>query len=371
MKNWLFVLLTVLVITSYQAKAKNDLEISSHTIESKQANASLKFKVALPWGYDKNKAYPVLYTTAGGSRFNSLTYQLDWLSHVAMGPMPQFIVVNVPQVTVPSDMHPKFVAASGIANELQLTVLAQEVMPYIEEHFLTQGFNLLEGYSSNGNFVLHTFLTKRALFDGYLVHSPVLELDKSGLVGKLSNLETKNLENTPPLYLSLGPFTGNKPLYEKISSHLNHHPAFKFEDLSQHNFLSVATISMVNSAEWLFADLSPDVGEFVEGGIASVKRYYKKLTLKYKKAMDSSDTLINLSFYYANHDNKNKALDTISTLVNEHPDNVYYLTRKALIHKKIGQLEESKQSFTIAEDLATKANNQDALSYIKGELAKL
>mgnify|MGYP000141181001 CR=1 FL=1 len=372
MTNWLLVTITLVAATlGFQTRAEDGINISSHTLASKVADSSLNFKVALPWGYDKNKPYPVLYTTAGGSRFDSFVHQVDWLSHVAMGPMPQFIIVNVPKVTVPSDMHPKFIAASGIANKLQLAVLAQEVMPYIEENYQTQGFNLLEGYSSNGNFVLHTYLEKPVLFDGYLAHSPALGLDKTHLVKKLTSLKPADLADQPPFYLSLGPFAENKPIFERIKASLRQSTNLQLEDFSQHNFLSVATISMNNGAEWLFSDLQPKVAQFAEGGSDAVTAYYHKLEHKYKKAMDASNTLIDLSFHYAEQGSKDKAVATINTLVEAHPNNVYYLTRRAAIHKQLGQTEASRQSLYQAEKLAAKANNEDAISYIKGELAKL
>ncbi len=369
MRNWLLVLLALLAYAN-QTIANDKIMFQKHIIESNKTKSSLEFTVALPLGYDKTKSYPVIYTTAGRSRFKSLVHQIDWLSHVSMGPMPQFMVVNIPQVTVPSDMHPKFVSASGIANELQLSVLMTDVLPYVEKTFNTQDFRLLEGYSSNGNFVLHTYTSNNALFDGYFAYSPALELDKSGLVNKLNDIEHSALKNYAPLYLSLGPFTGNKALFKAIESGFQNSTNKKFEDFSKHNFLSVATLSVNNSFEWFFSDLSPVAAEFAEGGRQAVQAHYTKLKQKYKKPMDATNTLINLSFHYANSDNKVQALETINAVVESDPDNVYYLTRKALILKKVGDSKQSQQNFLLAKSLATKTNNDDALSYIKGELSK-
>ena len=371
MKQMMLALTLILVAWVNKTNAYEGINISTHKIESKEADSILEFKIALPWGYDKTKAYPVMYTTAGGSRFEYLVHQVDWLSHVAMGPMPQFIIVNVPQVTVPSDLHPKFVAASGVANKLQFSVIEKELIPYINKSFKTQGFNLLEGYSSNGNFVLHTYLEKAELFDGYLVHSPALELDKSGLVEKFNKLNANATNEFPSLYLSLGPFESNKPLFEKIKSKLEYSNKIVFADLSDHNFLSVATLSLNNSVEWTFSDLSPNVQDFEIGGIESVNAYYSKLEKKYNKAMDSSSTIIDLSFHYANKKNNIKALETIDALISSAPENVYYLTRKASVQKLIGKVDGSKQTLMLAQEIATKNKNDDALSYIKGELSKL
>lgn len=363
------ILILLLMALALQARV-SAIEIQTHSLLSQKASSTLNFKVALPSGFNNKKAYPVLYTTAGGSRFNSFVHQVNWLSHVTMGPLPQFIIVNVPQVTVESDMHPKYVAASGIANTLQLAVLEHEILPFIEAHFKTEDFRLLEGYSSNGNFVFYTYLTRNTLFDGYFVHSPALELDQSGLITQSNNshLLTKNAK---PMYLSLGPFVNNRALFQTIQANLSKVKSARFEDLSQHNFLSVATVSLNASIEWFFADLSPDLALFTAQGLPSVKAYYQELELKYKKPIDASTSLIDLSFYYAQHGQAQQALDVIDVVIKGQPNSVFYLTRKALILKTLGQIVQSKDAFEQAKIVAFKNQDQDALSFINGELAKL
>ena len=82
MKQMMLALTLILVAWVNKTNAYEGINISTHKIESKEADSILEFKIALPWGYDKTKAYPVMYTTAGGSRFEYLVHQVDWLSHV-------------------------------------------------------------------------------------------------------------------------------------------------------------------------------------------------------------------------------------------------------------------------------------------------
>ena len=363
--------LCLLVSVAGQAKQTDGISILSHTLDSQVANETLTVKVALPYGFDKPRAYPVLYTTAGGSRFDALVHQVDWLSHVAMGPMPQFIVVNIPQVSVKTDMHPKFIAASGITNKRQLNLLVKELQPFIDNKYVTQGFNVLEGFSSNANFLLYAYLEQAPNIHGYLVHSPALELDQSKLVERLTALSITEVAARAPLYLSVGPFVNNMPLYQKIKGNMQVSENAAFADLSQHNFLSVATLSLNNSVEWLFSDLTPEVMQFAEGGVSAVKAYYGALAKKYNKPMDDSNTILNLSFYYADNGKPQQAISTIDTLITASPDNIYFLTRKAAIYQKLANMLQAKEVFLKAKLLAKQANNQDALSFINGELAKL
>ncbi len=366
--QWAFVILSTLLAMPSWA----NIETKEHQLDSTLAKQSLKIKVVLPYGYDASKTYPVMYTTSGATRLEVLTHHIDWLSHVAMGPMPQMILVRIPAIDVESDLHPKDVAASGIANKLQLQVLQHEVMPLIDKRYKTQGFNIIEGFSSNGNFPLYVYLTEPSLFQGYIVASPALELDKSGLVTGLVNSKITDVYNNTWLSLSLGPFESNKPLFNKIKQAFDDQSRqVQFSDFSKMNFLSVATLSFDNAVGWLFSDLSPSAAQFAQTGAKGVEDYYKRLAVKYNKEHDANSTLISLSFYYAEQKQFDRALKVINDVHTRSPSNVYYMTRKAKIESLAGKMAESKRTLLKAQKHAQKANNQDALSYIKGQLSLL
>ena len=371
----LFILLIACLLNSLaHAKEQQSKGVKTikHQFKSKAAKQTISFNVILPWAYNKKQKYPVLYTTSGGSRIDMLTYQTDWLSHVEMGPMPAMIIVQLPQLDVESTLHPKFVSASGVASPLTLNVLKNELIPFIDKTYLANDFKVLEGYSSNGNFVLYAFEQSPTLFNGFIASSPALELDKSGLVERLPKLKYSDQYQDRFLYLSLGSFVNNAPLFENIKANFTQQ-AFhaRFANYSQYNFLSVASLSLTDAMEYLFADKTPEIAQFANSGRQSVIVYFEKLSEKYQQTLSPNPSLIDLSFYYVEHKQGEKAVSTMQYLVNSHPENTFYLSRLAKVYEQLGETEKSRLTLQQGVKLATKLNNEDALTYFKGELSKL
>ena len=371
----LFIFLLACLLNSLahaQEQQSKGVKTIKHQFQSKAVKQTISFDVILPWGYDKNQKYPVLYTTSGGSRIDMLTYQTDWLSHVEMGPMPAMIIVQLPQLEVESTLHPKFVSASGVANPVTLNVLKNELIPFIDKTYLTYDYKVLEGYSSNGNFVLYAFEQSPTLFNGFIASSPALELDKSGLVERLSKLRYSENYHDRFFYLSLGPFENNALLFESIKANLSQQKFHaRFANYSQYNFLSVGSLSLTDAMEHLFADKHPNSAQFANTGRQGVIDYFKKLSQKYQQFISPNPSLIDLSFYYVERNEGEKAVSTMQYLVNTHPDNTFYLSRLAKVYEQLGETEKSRLTFQQGILLATKLSNDDALSYFKGELSKL
>lgn len=371
----LFIFLLACLLNSLahaQEQQSKGVKTIKHQFKSKAAKQIISFNVVLPWGYDKNQKYPVLYTTSGSSRIDMLTYQTDWLSHAEMGPMPAMIIVQLPQLEVESTLHPKFVSASGVANPITLNVLKNELIPFIDKTYLTYDYKVLEGYSSNGNFVLYAFEQSPTLFNGFIASSPALELDKSGLVERLSKLRYSENYHDRFFYLSLGSFVNNAPLFENIKANFSQQ-AFhaRFANYSYYNFLSVGSLSLTDAMEHLFADKHPDITQFANTGRQGVIDYFKKRSLKYQQTLSPNSSLIDLSFYYVEHNQGEKAVSTMQYLVDTHPDNTFYLSRLAKVYEQLGKTEKSRLTLQQGIKLATKLNNEDALTYFKGELSKL
>ena len=355
-----------------QDSQKKGIKTITHQFESKAANQLISFDVILPWGYNKNKKYPVLYTTSGDSRIDLLTYQTDWLSHVEMGPMPAMIIVQIPQIKVESSLHPKFIAASGVANEQTMSLLKSELIPYVERTYLTYNYRVLEGFSSNGNFVLYAFKQAPELFNGFIASSPALELDKSNLVSDITELKYSSEYQDRLLYLSLGPFSNNALLFEKITTQLNQQNFHtQFANYSQYNFLSVASLSFTDAMEYLFADKTPNVAQFANKGRLGVISYFKKLSKKYQQTLSPNPSLIELSFYYLEVNEPQKAISTMQHLIKTHPENTFYLGRLAKIYNELGEIKKRKNILQQGLQLAMKHKNEDAMNYFKGELDTL
>ena len=130
---------------------------------------------------------------------------------------------------------------------------------------------------------------------------------------------------------------------------------------------------LASTSHNLLDDILSSTGnqQFANAGRQSVIAYFKKLSEKYQQTLSPNPSLIDLSFYYVAHKQGEKAVSTMQYLVNSHPENTFYLSRLAKVYEQLGETEKSLLTLQQGVKLATKLNNEDALTYFKGELSKL
>lgn len=350
-------------------------ETTQFTVNSKLTDQELTVRLYLPSSYDEklDKHYPVLLTTVGESREQMLVEQVKWLSHVSFAPIPEVIQVVLPHIDLEHTTD-KFGKASGKADKVIADVLVKEVLPALDKKFRTTGFRIVEGFSSFGNFPLYLLRHYSSDFNAFFIFSPALELDESGLVESFSSEWRLSSERQHFVYLSLGTFTGNRPLYEKLTGSLakfqkNNSLDFVHADLSKDNYLSGPNIGLVKASQALFADLQPKYEQFHQTGREGVKKYFNALSEKYLEQINLANKLVSLSFSYANSKMFSKAISTMQSVVAENESDVLYRIRLAQILIRAGEQERALATLSKAKELAKVSNDEEAISFI-GQLAQ-
>ncbi len=345
------------------------------TITSYIAKQDLTFHITLPQSYQNEgtERYPALYTTSGKSRLEVLKTQVSWLSHVGFAPLPQVFFISLPSIEAD-----KFTNASGSLYSLTTQVYEKEIIPYIEKHYRTQSYRIIEGFSSNANQLLSIFIDNPQLFNAYFIFSPALNLDKSGLVEKLIAQKADSRYQYRSLYLSLGSFEENKPIFERIQSHLTTWSAASItglelitEDLSKRNYLSSPVVGLTNAAEKIFSDRQPAAEFFVKTGVVGVEQHFNKLHQKYGYQLDPSNTIVDLGFYYAKIKQFEKAEEALNTVIKKSPENIIFLIRLAEIQQQGSKKEQAKATLKIALKQAKSQKDAEAINYIQSRLTSL
>jgi predicted alpha/beta superfamily hydrolase len=170
-----------------------------HTIKSAVLAEDREILVHLPENYDKSKmTYPVLYRLDGNvyqlletvSIVNRLTY-VDEIT-------PELIIVSIVNMDRNSNMWPvntKYYPEPAIPGAGRfLSFIGEELIPYIDSKFRTNGERTICGQSLSGMFVLYALLEKPELFDSYLAASGGFP-GSEDYFKKLAASSLKELEN--------------------------------------------------------------------------------------------------------------------------------------------------------------------------------
>lgn len=177
-----------------------------HIIASKALNEEQKITVFLPENYDKNpqRRYPVLYLLDGKyyKKFAQAVitaFYSDWL-------IPETIVVAIENEDRIRDYTPsphETRKGTGGAGAF-LEYLEKELLPFIDSHYQTSDFRILNGHSLGGLFSLYALHTRPRLFTAHFALSPSLHWGNKATVKNLKSYLSSQQELNQFLYINLG-----------------------------------------------------------------------------------------------------------------------------------------------------------------------
>lgn len=184
----------------------------SFVIASGVMGQDREINVWLPPGYhDSARAYPVLYLLDGG--VNQDFHHITGLAQLGtiVGTTTDFIVVGVAtkdrrnELAFTAEHDPGLIAdypTHGQSGRFR-RFIADEVMPFINAAYRTDGDDAVMGESLAGLFVVETFLRQPTLFDRYIAISPSLWWDKGALADEAPALLAAQPPTGTILWLSV------------------------------------------------------------------------------------------------------------------------------------------------------------------------
>jgi predicted alpha/beta superfamily hydrolase len=196
--------LCLIVVIFYQLTgiSAQDNPLINDSIFSKVLNEERSMRIILPDTYKpgSSERYEVIYLTDG-----------EWVSELfpfiyrfAKGEnyVPPIIIVAVPNTYINKanqrdrDFLPVHVdnpPISGGADKF-IAFLKDELIPYIDKNYPTNGTNSLYGHSYGGLFVMYTLLTQPQLFQTYYSTDPPMGWNNDFVI----RLASEKLEKLPP-----------------------------------------------------------------------------------------------------------------------------------------------------------------------------
>lgn len=177
----LLALLFLLLLPAASAQAGPTAEIV--TLRSKAMGEERTINIYVPPGYaGGKKRYPVIYMTDGGMRegFAPMAMLVD--DGIAAGTTGDVIVVGIAQ----KDRNRELAPSKGSAGFRRFII--DEVKPWIEANYRTDGHDAISGGSFGGLFVVYTLLHEPQAFDDYIAVSPSLWWNGGALVANAPKL---------------------------------------------------------------------------------------------------------------------------------------------------------------------------------------
>lgn len=163
--------------------------------------------VYLPEGYLENdRSYPVLYFLDGQIE----TFMMNAVAaadHLAgAGRAPELIVVGVHATDSRRDYFPyplERIPGSGGAPQF-LKALADEIVPWFDGHYRTNGFSILSGGSNAGLFTSWASLARPESFSAYLAPSLSIGWCKDSMIALAEKCLNDPAYPCPTLYMNYG-----------------------------------------------------------------------------------------------------------------------------------------------------------------------
>jgi len=202
-KNVFTLLLTFsLILFSQTFSYAQDHVVLSDSIYSDILKEERSIKVLLPDTYKpgSGEKYEVIYLTDGEWAMGTFSFVYKFAQSENF--VPPAIIVAVPNRYINTanqrdrDFLPVHVpqpAISGGAGNF-LSFFKNELIPYIDKTYPTNGTNSLYGHSYGGLFVLYALLSEPQLFGSYYATDPPFRFNDDYLI----KMASKELENLPP-----------------------------------------------------------------------------------------------------------------------------------------------------------------------------
>lgn len=197
-----------------------------HTLHSESLQEDRTLNILLPLEYDAAKSYPVLYLLDGSLHEDFLHICGLFQFFNLQFQIPEFIIVGIANV----DRKRDFTHHTDMEEMLQdiptgghsaafIQFLEEELQPFIEATYSTNGTKYLIGQSLGGLLATELLLKKADLFTHYLIVSPSLWWDDESMLKQAPTLLTQQQFKDLYVYLSVG--KGEHPIMRRDAKKLN------------------------------------------------------------------------------------------------------------------------------------------------------
>ncbi|OEJ99829.1 alpha/beta hydrolase-fold protein [Roseivirga misakiensis] len=166
----------LLLLNSFVAFAQNgNIEVNTYryitdSIYSDYLQDYRTVKIYLPEGYTEDSKYPVIYTLDGEWLFEPTTTEVKKL--IDFDVLPKSIVVGIFHKNRNQDLEVTWKTGQFKSKSNQFyKFLTLELVPKLDDHYATSGFNTLIGHSNSATFSAKVLTEEKQPFRGFIALS--------------------------------------------------------------------------------------------------------------------------------------------------------------------------------------------------------
>jgi predicted alpha/beta superfamily hydrolase len=320
-------------------------------IDSKILGEKRRVWVHLPESYHRSEqTYPVLYKCDALDISMFAARVGDLYLPFRRGYMPQIMIVSIENTDRNRDMFP----AKGTREDITpgadkfLKFISEELVPFIENNYRTDGFKILMGESNSAMFAVYAFLENPAAFNGYVAASPELDWCPEFFVD-LAHESFKSRDfSRRPLFMIHGARDNDRVLesvprfVETLEKEAPKTLEWKLAVLEDGGH--VPPSSMVDGLTYIFDGYRLPEG-LAEQGLEAIRQYYAGY-LK-KKGYDfriPARALNDLAMNLMRQDKPDEALEIYQTVMSDYKEKDMLVTamlRAGGIYASKGMIEEA------------------------------
>jgi len=302
--------------------------------------------------------YPVMYLLDGAAHFHHVSGIVQFLS--GHGSIPEMIVVAVENVDRTRDFSPSHVdkwPTTGGAEKF-IHFLREELMPFVNNNFRTQPYELLVGHSFGGTFATYALINDPDLFKAYIAISPYLMYDDAFMVQQAKKKLPKSFNNDVNFYMTVG----NEPDYfetlAEFQKVINERSPKGLEltylKMENENHGTTPHMSIYNGLESIYSGWRLPKDAFSKGLVA-VDDHYKLLSKKYGYTIETPEYTINaLGYYLMNNENVDKAIAVFKENVDRFPKSANVYDSLGEAYENNNEFKKAEKNYKIAVDYARK-----------------
>ncbi|MBG9999877.1 alpha/beta hydrolase [Pseudoalteromonas sp. NSLLW24] len=383
MKLLLSLVLILTFSTPFLSHAKTnttDITVGKKVIlQSKILNEDRPIKIFIPDTVKDDQPLYVIYLLDGVEHFHTVSGVIKSL--VDYEQIPNAMLVGIDTTNRVRDYLPKvegepktefqtFVKnkwpEAGQTDKF-LNFVSDELMPYINSNYSTNGYNTLIGHSNAGTLALYTLVNQPELFNNYIAISPNSWWSDEELKNNIIKY-TKNPKGDQSLFISVASegsrfYTGvlntlvnlEQQTPSQLKWEYKHYPAFTHMG----TILPALSDSLIHLFSDLIFKVTDEHGKFAD--VSLITGYYQALSDKYGFELKiPQDVYVEFAHSQQKFGNTAKAITTLKHFTTHYPNATYSHMRLSQGYTADKQFKEAVTSMKHALELA-KENKKDPL----------